>query len=87
MYNELTVSDLNRIGKNDIKEEIKLSIINMGISLGGFNFNFSIDRTKREISEAEIRKKQEQELMLDKIHDERQETLAKIHLFNGFYSG
>lgn len=87
MYNELTVSDLNRIGKNDIKEEIKLSIINMGISLGGFNFNFSIDRTKREISEAEIRKKQEQELMFDKIHDERQETLAKIHLFNGFYSG
>lgn len=84
MYKSLTVSDLNRLEKVNIKEEIKMSILSLGVSLGGVSVNFSIDKTRRKESPAEIRNRIEEDLLINKVMEERKDQVAEMYITNGF---
>ena len=85
MYNNIAIADLNKVEKGNLKEELKMSIMSLSLSLGGFSVNFSINQMKRKKSPEEIRRSIEHDIALNKIEVERQNRLAEIRLNSGIY--
>lgn len=86
MYKELTIEGLNKgFNRENIKEEIKMSIINMGLNIGRFDINFSINKKEKPNEESKMRRDIEQEILVKRIEDERQDYLAKVHINNGYF--